>query len=74
MAAVIDMKTVKLTDKEVELLQYYLDDVILCRAECQCGYDDRICGDIDPKTGKYKCKLQRDIEKIQKKLEGEDLS
>lgn len=61
------MKTITLTESEIETLYHYLDSNP-CRATCVHDYKRINCFDLD-KDGKHRCKLMRDTDSIMEKLE-----
>ena len=62
------MKTVKLTQEEIDVILATLTEKHICEASCYCGYKaPNMCTKTN-KNGKPSCKLIRTIESIEQKL------
>lgn len=62
---------IDLTLNEVRVIKDALDATSLCRAVCYMGYkngDEDLCFRLD-KDGNYRCKLMREIDSINNKIE-----
>lgn len=62
------MKTVKLTQAEVDVILASLDEKHICRVSCYCDYKTNMCNKLT-ENGKYRCKLQQTIQDIEDKLQ-----
>lgn len=62
------MKTVKLTQAEIDVILASVDERHICEAHCYCGYKTDMCNKLT-KDGKYRCKLQQTIQDIENKLQ-----
>ena len=61
------MKTVKLTQAEIDVILTALDVEKICEERCYCGYKEDLCNALD-KNGRPKCKLKQTIDIINKVL------
>lgn len=62
---------IDLTLNEARVIQDALDAASLCRSGCYMGYksdDENLCYKLD-KNGNYRCKLMREIDSINSKIE-----
>ena len=62
------MKTVKLSQQEIDVILALLDETHLCSSACFEGYKTNMCNKLN-KNGKYRCKLQQTIQDIEDKLQ-----
>lgn len=62
------MKTVKLTQEEIDVILENLDVYHICYSRCYCNYKaDGMC-DRKGKDGKPMCRLKKTIASIEQKL------
>ena len=66
----IQMKTVKLTQAEIDVILTALEESSICRNECYCGYKSNYTEDRCHvvKKGKPACKLRQLIDSIVEKI------
>lgn len=61
------MKTVKLSQEEINVILTALNERKICEVQCYCGYKDNMCDRLTPK-GEPACKLKQIIHSIEEKL------
>jgi len=64
------MRQIKLTKYEEEILVDLLFSHSLCNSDCYCNYKTNMCNKYD-KDGNYRCKLQKAVQNIARKLDVE---
>lgn len=65
------MKNVQLTPFEVEVAGALIDHTYMCSQYCYMGYKKDMCNKTDA-NGNYRCRFQRAVAEIQKKLGNPD--
>lgn len=62
------MKTVKLTQEEIDVVLTSLNVRKICESRCYCGYKDNLCNKTKS-DGTPVCRLKQTLESIEEKLE-----
>ena len=62
------MKTVKLTQEEIDVILSSLQEKDICRIHCYCGYVKKGMCEKKKSDGTYVCRLKQNIESIRNKL------
>ena len=62
------MKTVKLTQEEIDVILTSLSEQKICDFRCYCNYKTDMMCDRKSKDGKPMCRLKRTIDNIEQKL------
>lgn len=62
------MKTVKLTQEEIDVILECLSEHHICKTRCYCNYKTDMMCDRKGKDGKPMCRLKKTIANIEHKL------